>query len=291
MEKRILVLGGTGLLGEPVARQLQADGFTVRIMTRDPEKAHGRFGDDFELVAGDATNAEDVRRALDGCTAAHISVGGAGDLPAVQHVCQHGPAAGLERVGYVSGCTVCEQNGWFPMIAGKLAAEQVISDSGLPYTIFAPTWPMEMLARYARDGKPVLIGKQENRFHFFAVEDLARMVSQAYQEPAAANQRFVIHGPEAIPFKEALLRYCQAFFPEVEKVSGMPVWLVRLMARVTGNDMMKFGADLSDYFDKVGELGDPRPAHELLGAPSLTLDDWLAERSNGRGAKAAGAAA
>lgn len=36
---RILILGGTGLLGEPVARRLQADGFAVRLLARDPDKA------------------------------------------------------------------------------------------------------------------------------------------------------------------------------------------------------------------------------------------------------------
>ena len=56
MNKRVLVIGGTGLLGSPVTRQLQEDGFQVRIMARDLEKARAQFGEDYELVAGDITD-------------------------------------------------------------------------------------------------------------------------------------------------------------------------------------------------------------------------------------------
>ena len=35
MNKRLLIIGATGLLGEPVARRLKKKGFSVRIMLRD----------------------------------------------------------------------------------------------------------------------------------------------------------------------------------------------------------------------------------------------------------------
>jgi nucleoside-diphosphate-sugar epimerase len=50
MEKRILVIGATGLLGQPVAFHLKQSGFIVRLMLRNIEKL---FGDDFEFVNGD----------------------------------------------------------------------------------------------------------------------------------------------------------------------------------------------------------------------------------------------
>jgi uncharacterized protein YbjT (DUF2867 family) len=43
VNKRILVLGGTGMLGGPVVRRLLADGFDVRVLARDPAKAHTGF--------------------------------------------------------------------------------------------------------------------------------------------------------------------------------------------------------------------------------------------------------
>ncbi|MFZ5809520.1 MAG: NmrA family NAD(P)-binding protein [Chloroflexota bacterium] len=36
---RILVIGATGMLGAPVAQALQAAGHSVRVLSRDPQKA------------------------------------------------------------------------------------------------------------------------------------------------------------------------------------------------------------------------------------------------------------
>jgi uncharacterized protein YbjT (DUF2867 family) len=48
MEKKILVVGGTGRLGQPVARQLKEDGYQVRVMARDVEKARKLFDESFD---------------------------------------------------------------------------------------------------------------------------------------------------------------------------------------------------------------------------------------------------
>jgi hypothetical protein len=40
--------------------------------------------------------------------------------------------------------------------------------------------------------------------------------------------------------------------------------------------MLKHVANLIDCFDRVGEIGDPREANTLLGAPSIALDEWFA---------------
>ena len=52
MSKTILVVGGTGMLGEPVARRMRADGYQVRIFTRNVEKARAKFGAEYEVAAG-----------------------------------------------------------------------------------------------------------------------------------------------------------------------------------------------------------------------------------------------
>ena len=39
--------------------------------------------------------------------------------------------------------------------------------------------------------------------------------------------------------------------------------------------MLAFFAELMAYFEKVGEMGDPAEANQLLGAPLTTLAAWL----------------
>jgi uncharacterized protein YbjT (DUF2867 family) len=275
MENRILVLGGTGLLGKPTAHQLKTDGFQVRILARDVEKAQSMFDDSYEIVQGDVTDISSLGKAMTGCYGVHISVGGSVDQVSAENVASLAPQLDVERIAYISGATVAEENRWFPMVNQKLEAEIAIRNSGVPYTIFCPTWPMEQLVRFARDGKPSLIGKQPLPVHFFAAQDLARMISKSYQIAEAQNKRFYVYGPEAMTMKTALDRYCARFHPEVEKISVMPTWLAKLLGTLTGNEMLKFASGLMAYFDNAAEVGDPSEANQILGAPGTTLDVWM----------------
>jgi uncharacterized protein YbjT (DUF2867 family) len=275
MQKRILVLGAMGMLGRPVAQQLLKDGFQVRVLARDVEKAKAQLGGSVEAVQGDVTDTNRLESTLEGCYGVHISVGGEVDQGSAENVAALASKVGLEQITYISGATVAEKNRWFPMVAQKLDAEKAIRDCGVAYTIFCPTWPMEQLPRFARDGKPSLMGTQPLPVHFFAAEDLAHMVSKAYQTKAAQNKRFYVYGPEAMTMKTALERYCAVFHPEVEKVSVMPLWLAKLLGTLTGKEMLKFASGLMGYFDKTPEVGDPSEANTILGAPETTLDAWM----------------
>jgi len=278
MKKRILVIGGTGLLGRPVVRHLQAAGFFVQVMARHPEKATELAAADVELIPGDVADQNSLRQAMRNCQGVHISVSGEADRLSAEQVATLAPELGIEHITYISGATVRADRAWFPMIEAKLRAEEAIRASGLPWTVFCPTWPMEMLPRFAREGKPFMMGRQPKPLHFFAADELGRMVTRAYQTEAACNKRLYIHGPEGMPFREALDRYCARFYPEGKSVSVMPLWLAKLLGKLTGNKNLQFGAALMAYFDKVGEDGDPTEANALLGAPQITLDQWMTQR-------------
>ena len=279
--KKLLVLGGTGMLGSPVARRLLDDGFEVRLLARDPKRARTIVGDSFDIVAGDITDVSSLERGLAGCEGVHISIGGPVDRLSAENVAALAPGSGLKRITYLSGATVSEENRWFPMIAQKLDAEKAIIGCGVPHTIFYPTWPMEQLPRLARGGEPILISDRPHPYHWFAADDLGRMVSMAYQREEAAGKRLFVHGPEAMAMKEALERYCRVFHPEVESVSVMPVDAARAVAKSTGNQTLGFFAELMAYFDQAGEMGDPAEANRLLGAPTTTLEAWIEQRKAG----------
>jgi uncharacterized protein YbjT (DUF2867 family) len=275
----ILVAGGSGLLGAPVARRLQEDGFTVRLLARDPDRVRGLFGDGFEVVKGDVTDVGSLETALAGCRFAHLSVSRKGERIAAENVARMARRVGLERVGYVSGSTVFEENRWFPLVEDKLEAERALRECGVASTVFCPTWPFETLLRFVRGGRATLIGRHPTPYHWFAADDMARMIARAYQTEDAAGRRLFIHGPEAIAMREALERVVRALHPEVEKVTVMSARFARFLGTVTRNPMLKFAGELMAYFDRVGELGDPAEANELVGAPTTTLEEWTRMRA------------
>jgi uncharacterized protein YbjT (DUF2867 family) len=277
MQKTIVVVGGTGMLGQPVARCLKEDGFRVRIMTRDHQKARKMFDDSFEIFARDPMDTNCVEEALHGCYGVHISLPTQVEQPVAETVAKVAAKHGVERISYISGATVAEENRWYPVINRKLLAEQAIREGGIPYTIFCPTWFMESLPMFVVQGRASVLGKQPYPYHWVAADDYARMVSTAYGL-AAANKRFIVHGPEAIRMHEALRRYCAVFHPDIKQVSTMPFWLVRLLATLTSNPELKSAGELLSYFEKVGEGTHSATDNGLLGAPTTTLDMWLENR-------------
>ncbi len=198
-------------------------------------------------------------------------------------VAKAAPRQGVERITYISGATVAEQNSWFPMVNRKYLAEKAIRDASIPYTYLCPTWVMESLPMFVQQGRAAIFGKQPTPYHWVAAEDIARMVSTAFGIGEVATGRFIVHGPEAIHIREALRLYCAVFHPEIKEVSSMPFWLVKFLATITRDRGLQGAGELMAYFEKAGE-GNIRPEdHCVFGAPAMTLDRWMQKRKGWAG--------
>ena len=156
-----------------------------------------------------------------------------------------------------------------------MRTEAILIDSGIAHTIFCPTWVMETLQNFIRDGRAVMIvGKNPPQLHFVAAADFGRMVAASYGDNRALGKRLFIHGPESITLPNAFDRFVGTCYPEY-KIIRMKLWQAQLFARLTGREELKNATALIAYFDKVKEIGDPAEANALLGAPSITLNAWF----------------
>lgn len=278
MQKRILVLGATGTLGQPVSHCLKEAGFQIRVMTRNLQKARKTFDSPFDVIAGDPMDTGCLEKALEGCFGVHISLPSEIEQQAAESVVRIAQWLGVERITYISGATVAEENRWFPMINRKFMAERVIHEAGVPNSIFCPTWVMESLPMFVNQGRASVLGKQPHPYHWVAAEDIARTVATAYELGDKANGRFVLLGPEVLRMEEALRRYCAVFHPDIKEVSSMPFWLVRLLASLMGNRELKGAGELMAYFEKVGEGRNLPNVNGVFDTPSTNLDMWLQKR-------------
>lgn len=273
MSNRVLVLGATGTLGRPVARHLAECGHEVRVLARSAEKARCMFGPTVEVVEGDSVDRERVRKAMKGCDAVHISLPPESELVGVQHVVYSAAVEDLERISYVSATSVCEENRWFEIVDVKLRAEETLRRSGVPHTVFRPTWVMEVLPNFVKRNRAVVIlGRNPPGLHFFAAADFARMVATAHGDEKTIGKRLYIHGPESITLPDALRTFIATCYPQ-HKILHLKLWQASLIARLTRQ--MDFVTRLIGFFDRVGELGDPTEANALLGAPATTLSEWI----------------
>ena len=273
---KVLIIGASGLLAKPVIKHLDKAGFQLRLFSRTV--AQSMFDKEYEMVQGDVFNLNDLNKAMNGCDAVHISLSTANEALAVKIITDTAMQKEIKLISTVSGCTVAEENRWFPMIENKYQAEQTIISTGIPYLIFRPTWFFESLDLMVRDGKAMLLGKQPNPSHWVAAGDFARMVATAYNKPEAKNKIFFIFGPEQHLMKDLLEKYCKLRHPEIKKVSSVPIWMMKIIAILTGNKELKGVASLFAYFEKVNELGNPDETNTLLGKPITTFENWVQSR-------------
>jgi uncharacterized protein YbjT (DUF2867 family) len=279
----VLVIGGTGELGAPVARQLRSAGYQVRLLVRDPARVATR-DPDFDYVPGDLDNTTSLESALAGCHAVHISVRGgptAEQFDRVEHrgtarVAQLAAFEGVQRLTYVSH-SLAAPDAPAPDLRAKFQAEQAIAASGVPYTVFRPTYFMETLPRHIRGRRAVILGRQPHPFHLIAAADFARMVSRAFSTPAALEKVLDIHGPQAFTIPDALRTYCGRLAPDTQVVTR-PLWLMNLLDRTVLRGQLRGTLGLMHALQESGERGNPTEANELLGAPSISLAEWCEQR-------------
>lgn len=282
MQQPILVTGATGRYGEPVARHLKKKGFQVRVMSRSEASARKRFDESYEVATGDVTDLNSLEKAISGCDGVHISVSGEAEQIGTENVVKVATEQGLQRITYVSGTATFEENARFPVLKKKLLAEKAIRESGIPYTILAPAFAMEVLPMHIQGSKAYVFGKQPHPFHWLAADDLGRMVATVYGTDETMNKRLFIYGPENLSIHEALLRYCAVLHPEIRKTSTMPFWLANIIAKLTRNQVMATAVEVYTFYEKVGgDGGDPTEAKRLLGEPKITIEKWL-ERKQGK---------
>lgn len=283
MPATVLVIGATGMLGEPVARRLAADGFRVRVASRDRERVAARFTVGFEPVGADVEDAALLRRAMDGCDFVHLNLSGGGDWDLERRgaACAAEVAAelGVRRLTIISGASTCEQNAWFPATRAKLEAERAITASSVPYTIFRCTMFMELLPKLVRGGRAMIMGKQPTPWHWVAAADYAGMVSRSLVTPAAAGKTLYVYGPEPLTFEQAMRIFQPVCAPE-SRITKIPFWVLRLMSWMPGrSELRNVGLPIMRYFAQAQEIGDAGEANALVGAPTTTLRAWSRARA------------
>jgi uncharacterized protein YbjT (DUF2867 family) len=280
----ILVVGGTGELGKPVARQLLADGYSVRLLVRDVPRARALLGPEFEYFAGDVNDPAAVEHALEDCSGVHVSLRGDSDPKKLDRVEYRGTARiaelaaqqSVSRLTYLSGMLVAE-GAETPGDRAKFRAEQAIRQSGVSYTIFKPTYFMETLPRHIRGKLAIVLGRQTHPLHMVAARDFAQMVSRSFQTPEAANRHFFIHGPEAITIPDALRLYCSLVEPG-KRVVSMPLWFMSIVDKLFMGRQLRGTLQLMRVMQRVGERGDSSETDKALGAPTTTLHQWCEQR-------------
>jgi uncharacterized protein YbjT (DUF2867 family) len=201
---KIVVIGGTGLIGSKTVPLLRQGGHEV-VAASPSTGVNSITGEGLnEAVAGtqvviDLANSPSFE---DRAVLAFFETSG-------RHLLAAEAAAGVRHHVALSivGTDRTPDNGYF---RAKVAQEQLIEASGLPYTIIRSTQFLEFLggiAASSTDGNVIRLSP--GLFQPIAADDVAAIVAEV---ALAAPRRGIVEiaGPERAPFNEIVARYLQA---------------------------------------------------------------------------------
>ena len=281
-QKFILVTGATGQQGGAVARELLANGYRVRAMTRKPDSAPMR-----ELVK---LGAEAIQGDLDDVASLKRAAQGAWGLFAVQNTWEAGvekeevqgkrlaevaKAAGVQHFVYASVGSAHRRTG-IPHFENKSRVEETVRGLGFPsYTIIRPVFFMEnWLSPWFKPGiaqGKLMIGlAPATVLQMIAVEDIGKYGLLAFKKHAELNGRALdIAGDEKN-------------MPETAQILSKAAGKKIVFEAVPIEEVRKASEDYAlmlEWFDRTGYNVDIQTNAKEFGIRPTKLEEW-ASRQN-----------
>lgn len=248
---KILITGGTGFLGSRLAKEAKRRGADVAVFARKSDNELEGLG--IKIIAGDITSREQLKRAFVGYDvvyhlAAEIDESSSDlwniNVEGTRNVVQACKASGTKRLilasslGVLGGSAapLTEESPYAPETAyekTKAAAEKIVIDSGIPYTIarmppiVGPNHSWQKIFEAAKKEYPIM-GSGENYWALVYVDDAVEAMIKMLR-PVAKNQIYNIAEAEPHKYGEIYYKIARTLeCPIPEK--HIPVWVAMIGA-------------------------------------------------------------
>ena len=282
--RKILVTGGTGLIGSRLAERLALEEHArVRVLVRDWRKAVWVARADVELVQGDVRDSDSLAQAMQGCEIVFHCVGVGGsrevcvavNVDGTRNVLECALAEGVKRIVYLSSIAVhgpappdnADEQDEFrrtgaPYGDSKIAAEEVIwqfwEQQHLPVVVIRPTfvwgprsgWFTVEPVRRMKAGRWFLVDGGQGTCHAVYIDNLVDALLLTGVTPEAVGEAFLITDGRPCTWAEFYGHYAQML--ELESLPSMS----------SDSRLMQAVRPLLQMADRLlTKLGDT-PAHE-----------------------------
>lgn len=252
--ERILLLGGEGKTGRPIAEKLREKGFEVRICSRST------------AIPFDWREPSGWPAALEGVSAVYIAYqpdlavpGSDDDIRRLAHLAV---AAGVTRLVLLSG-------------RGEEAAEAseaAMKEAGIAWTVLRGSWFFQNFTE-GLFAEPILAGElvlpsATVREPFVDTHDIADMAAAALTQDGHAGKTYELTGPRLMTFREAVAEFAAAGGRQVAytpvtieayagmlREAGLPEDVIWLVSYLFGSVLDGRNEGLSDDIQRV--LGRP----------------------------------
>jgi NADH dehydrogenase len=253
---KVLVTGGTGVVGRATVDELLARGHDVRLFSRHAQEDVKEWPHRVEPFPGDVANEVEVRGAADDCTAViHLTAIVAESPPDVtfekvnvlgtQHMVREAERAGVRRFIYVS--SLGADRGDSPYHRSKKRGEEIARTFRGQWLIVRPgnvygtgDEQLSLILRMVRTlpAVPVIAGG-DRPFQPIWAEDAGAVLAIAAERDDLAGRVLEVAGPEQTTYQDVVKRLSRITKREPLQVP-VPVPLASLALRAAG----MFGVDM-----------------------------------------------
>ncbi|MDD9908160.1 MAG: SDR family oxidoreductase [Ahrensia sp.] len=209
--KTVLVAGATGYLGRNIVKYYMAQGWLVRALVRDAEKARSSGLDATEFFEGEGTEPESLIGVMDGVDLVISALGITRqrdgldyrqvDFQANANLLTEAESADVIRFAYVHVLNAKAMKG-VPMVDAKQAFVDRLQASALPSTVICPSGFFSDMADFytmSKAGRVWLFGDGSIRMNPIDGADLASAIGHAIEQ----KREFVeIGGPDILSHRE-----------------------------------------------------------------------------------------
>ena len=240
----LLIVGGTGTLGRQIVRKALEDGFQVRCIVRNKRAANFLREWGAELVYGDLTIPETLPLSFQGVTAIiDASTTRAEDDAKMVDVDWYGKLMLIEMAKRINikrfiffSIVNADQYPSITLMQQKTNIEDVLKNSGVPYTIFqCAGFYQALISQYAipiLEGKSVWKTSETISTSYIDTQDAAKFCIKSLSLRETENTSFFLGGAKAWT-SDAIISLCEKLSGQKAQIKMIPITLLNLLRQLT----------------------------------------------------------
>lgn len=242
---KVLITGGTSKIGQKLISHLIDNDLDIRVFVQEKEFL---FPEQIEVMEGDLLHQGSLLKAVEG-------IGAVVHLAAITHsnqkefysqvnvkgtenLVEAAKKSGVSKFIFMSTRAINPKGGAYSQ--SKLAAEEIIKNSGIDWIILRPAEVYgigrgEMIDQLIKLVKksylvPIINTKQYPLAPLY-IDDLIDALEKVIDQDNLINRTYVLAGPESSSFRKLIEQICRFYRLKRLKIY-CPIWLIKFALRI-----------------------------------------------------------